>query len=76
MHRLLARVAGPVASETVVLDVEGATPIAALERLKAVVGRDPECREQWAKRARVASVLGSCPRSLASLRAGAFPTLL
>ena len=71
-HRLLDSVAVPNTAETVVLDVGGVTPSAALAKLRAELGHDPESREQWRKRARVASVLGSSPRSLASMRAGGF----
>ena len=45
----------------------GAPPLAALALLKANMPTD---RVAWRKKARVAAVLGSCPRSQSSYRAG------
>ena len=52
------------------LDVAGATPKEALKRLQTeLAGEQGRCTE-WRKRARIAAVLGSCPRSHGSFRAG------
>ena len=55
---------------TYILDVEGAKPREALQRLREVVPQDSKSREEWRIKARVASVMGSCPRTHASFRSG------
>ena len=55
---------------TTLLDVEGAKPMQALARLGEAMGDDASARAEWRKRARIAAVTGSCPRSLASLDSG------
>ena len=67
---LLERVVAKSGAPSVVLDVAGATPLAALSRLRAAVPVDSVARDDWRKKARLASVLGSCPRSQSSLRSG------
>lgn len=65
---------GPPAKESLFtdtslsLDIAATTPKEALKRLSAVVS--DMGRESWAKKARVAAILGNCPRSLSSMRSG------
>lgn len=54
----------------IVLDVAGATPLAALNALEASLPADPASRAEWRCKARTAAVLGSGPRSIASFRSG------
>ena len=53
-----------------VIDIEGAGPLAALDRIRKKVPSDPVERAKWREGARVAAVLGSCPRSHSSMRSG------
>ena len=55
---------------TLVIDVSGAKPLAALALLEASMPADPVQRAAWRGRARVAAVLGSCPKSLRSFKSG------
>lgn len=48
----------------------GAKPLAALERLRAIIANDPAARSQWLAQAKVAAVMGSCPRSHKSFKSG------
>lgn len=57
-------------ASTTVLDVEGAGPLKALDRLQAAVPADAEGLQEWRQKARLAAILGSCPKSIASLRSG------
>ena len=57
---------------TSILDVGGATPTEAIRRLKRVLPVSEAERTEWAKRARIAAVMGSCPRSRASFKSGGF----
>ena len=52
------------------LDVKGATPAQALERLRAELPDDPVQRQVWRAQARVSAVLGNCPSSRDSQRSG------
>ena len=61
------RALGADSASASVLDVSGATPLAALALLKANMPTD---RVAWRKKARVAAVLGSCPRSQSSYKSG------
>ena len=56
----------------IVLDVKGVKPLEALKLLRSALADDPNVQEAWRSKARVAAVLGSCPRSLASLKSGAW----
>ena len=58
------------AAPSLVIDVSGAKPLAALALLEASMPADPEQRAAWRGKARVAAVLGSCPKSLASFKSG------
>ena len=50
-------------SSQVVLEVKGARPLEALQRLKETLRGCPEAGAKWVSDARVSAVLGSCPRS-------------
>ena len=53
------------------LDVRGVGPQSALKRLKSSVDlATPEKRSNWVEQARVSALLGSCPRSIASVKSG------
>ena len=54
----------------VVLNVQGAGPKNAIECLKNELENGGEAPCVWEKRARLAAVLGSCPRSIDSLKSG------
>ena len=55
---------------SVVLEIRGATRLLALKLLKSALADDPSAQEAWRSKAKVAAVLGSCPRSRASLKSG------
>lgn len=55
---------------TTVLDVKGAKPRQALVRLRDAVQDTPAARAEWRKKARIAAVMGSCPRTHASFDSG------
>ena len=58
------------AAPTTVLDVRGARPVEALQRLRLVIPKDAKGRREWFANARVAAIMGSCPKSRASFTAG------
>ena len=53
---------------SVPLEISSAKPLDALKRLRAFVENDG--RENWVKKARVAAILGNCPKSRESLLSG------
>ena len=55
---------------TTVLDVKDCKPKEALVRLQEQLGDSDAARAEWRKKARIAAVIGSCPKSLASLDSG------
>ena len=55
---------------SLVVDVNGARPLAAIARLRAVLPGDPAERVDWLKHARVAAATGSCPKSHDSFKSG------
>ena len=55
--------------DSVSLDISMCTPSEALKRLSNTVNNIGQ--ENWAKRARMAAILGNCPKSLKSMRSGA-----
>jgi hypothetical protein len=55
---------------TTILQVAESKPTDALALLEQQLGGSVEERARWRKKARVAAVTGSCPRSLASLDSG------
>ena len=57
-------------AQTLLLNITKARPRVALEMLERNLPCDAVAREQWRASARVAAVLGSCPRSVASFRSG------
>ena len=57
-------------ADSTVLGVKGATPLEALRLLKVALSDDPTAQGTWRSKARVVAVLGSCPRSRASLNSG------
>lgn len=59
------------AKPTQVLPVKGARPLQALQILAQRMQGDPAKQAQWREEARVAAVMGSCPRSKDSFRSGA-----
>ena len=58
------------AQPTQVMSTKGAKPIAALERFRVMFESDPQSRQEWRAQAKVAAILGSCPRTLNSLKSG------
>jgi len=56
---------------TLLLDVTGVGPNAALKMLDESLPESAVDRQDWVWRARVAAVMGSCPKTIASIRAGA-----
>lgn len=67
---LQERVDRIVEQPTQVLDIKGVKPLKAVEMLRETLQGDPQKQEEWRAKARVASILGSCPRSKASFRSG------
>jgi hypothetical protein len=59
-----------VDAPSLVLDVSGARPIAAIARLREVLPSDPAGRAEWLCQARVAAVMGSCPKSHDAFKSG------
>ena len=66
----LEQVAALGDAQTTLLNVANARPMEALAMLERHLPEDSETRNQWSASARVAAVMGSCPRSLASLKSG------
>ena len=60
--------------QTLLLDVGHDKPAAALKRLAEWI--DTEGPNEWHKQARVAAVLGSCPKSRASLHSGSWTSVI
>ena len=58
------------AQPTQVMSTKGAKPMAALERLRVMFESDPQSRQEWRAQAKVAAILGSCPRTLNSFKSG------
>jgi hypothetical protein len=58
---------------TLILNVQKARPLEALELLSKNLPRDDASLAIWRHGARVAAVMGSCPRSLESFKSGTFP---
>ncbi len=56
---------------TTLLDVRGAKPWEALCRLRDTLPANSVDRKAWASRARIAAIMGSCPKSLDSFKSGA-----
>ena len=52
------------------INVRNTKPTHALARLRDQIPDDVTARAEWRKRARIAAVVGSCPRSLNSLASG------
>ena len=57
-------------NDSIILNVEGATPSEALNRLSKSLPGTAQGRDEWRKKARVAAVMGSCPRSHRSFKSG------
>ena len=57
---------------TLLLNVRSATPLEALELLHRNLPRDEASLREWRHGARVAAVMGSCPRSKTSFKSGLF----
>lgn len=57
-------------ANTTLLNLRGIRPLEALEMLDRNLPRDIKARERWRDEARVAAVMGSCPRSMPSFRSG------
>ena len=55
---------------TTVLNLRGVKPLEALELLRRNLPSDPDSLAEWRGRARVAAVMGSCPRSLSRFISG------
>lgn len=54
----------------VIMNVAGVTPREAVSTLNRSLGGDQEAQREWRKRAHVAAVMGSCPRSRPSVMSG------
>ena len=52
------------------LNIEGMTPAEAVHHMRRVLPNGEAEREAWRKQARVAAILGSCPKSRASMMSG------
>ena len=65
-----------VQSPVTMLDVAGAKPSDALRRLKDTLPLDKMDRVAWARHARIAAVLGNCPKSLESFKSGSLMVLI
>ena len=52
---------------------KGAKPKEALKRLRLSIAEEGADQECWIKKARIATVLGSCPKSHASFKSGLLP---
>ena len=66
----IAQAFGLAKVPTLLLSVQKASPLEALELLRRNLPRDQEGLATWRSNARVAAVLGSCPRSLQSFTSG------
>ncbi len=67
----MAKALDSVGAPSVLVDVAGATPLHALKRLRSSLsGNSPVELEAWRAKARVAAVMGSCPRSHHSFISG------
>jgi len=55
---------------TSLLQLSGRRPLQALESLRDMLPKDPVLLAQWRAKARVAAVMGSCPRSKGSFKSG------
>ena len=55
---------------TQVLDIKMQKPLTALQTLREQLGDDPAKQAEWREQARIAAVMGSCPRSKASFKSG------
>jgi hypothetical protein len=55
---------------TLLLNVQTSRPLEALELLRRNLPRDEAGLKEWRHMARVAAVMGSCPRSLQSFTSG------
>lgn len=56
-----------------ILDIKGKRPVVALQDLEETLGNCPHKRAKWREEARVAAIMGSCPRSKESLASGVHP---
>ena len=66
----IEHVASLSSAQTTLLHIRNARPLDALELLARNLPKDPQRRKEWTAHARVAAVMGSCPRSLASFKSG------
>ena len=66
----LEHVAGLDKAQVTLLNLDGVRPLEALELLERNLPSDEGAREHWKSCARIAAVMGSCPRSLASFKSG------
>ena len=66
----LEQVAALCNAHTTLLNVANARPLEALVILERNLPKNAEAREQWKASARIAAVMGSCPRSLGSFKSG------
>ncbi len=52
------------------VDVTGRGPNAALQHLRQTLPSDASSRLEWCRRAKIAAIVGSCPKSRDSFRSG------
>ena len=69
-RQCIEHVASLCSAQTTLLSIQGAKPLDALDLLERNLPSDPKLRKMWTAQARVAAVMGSCPRSLASFKSG------
>ena len=69
-RQCIEHVASLCSAQTTLLSIQSAKPLDALDLLERNLPRDPKLRKMWTAQARVAAVMGSCLRSLASFKSG------
>ena len=69
-RRCVKHIESMCSAHTTLLEIKNARPMQALELLDRNLPDDQELRKEWSAYARVAAVMGSCPRSLASFKSG------
>ncbi len=57
-------------AQTTLLNVANARPLQAIAMLEQNLPDDEVARDRWRSRARIAAVMGSCPRSLPCFKSG------
>ena len=68
--QLASRAVALTNAPTIMLDVGGTRPREALQKMREALPADRAGRKAWATRARIAAVMGSCPKSHDSFQSG------